>query len=305
MARKTLEFDPRIPPGKRYRLLSCHDEYLSPANYVSQQLHTIGEPFELMYDSGAFTAWSRGKEVVLDDLIAVYSEMLEKYEQGADAVWLISLDKIPGSRGRTASPSEIDGACAESDRNFEVLKKRFGERVLPVFHQNESTERLHSVAAMSDYICVSPRNDLHEASRRKWATEVHAKIPGKKTHGLAATGYEMMSKVPWTSVDSATWALAGANGNIFRDTRLRSLPISSESSATKTGDQHYSTLPVKQQDAIKARVEALGFTVEALAVDPYDRMLFNRIMLTHAYREMPDPATIAKTVPVEQSLFEL
>jgi len=114
-----------------------------------------------------------------------------------------------------------------------------------------------------------------------------------------------MSKVPWTSVDSATWALAGANGNVYRDKRLRSLPISSESSAAKTADQHYNTLPASQQAAFKAVAEELGFSVETLAVDPYDRMLFNRIMMTHAYREIQTPTSIASSVPVEQSLFEL
>ena len=289
----------------RYRLASCHKEYLRQANKTSQALQASGEPHELMYDSGAFTAWSQGKEVDLDELVRTYDDMLERYEPKAHAVWLISLDKIPGERGRTASPAEIDEACRISDVNFEALQKRYGDRVLPIFHQNESDDRLHEVAAMAPYICVSPRNDLHEGSRRTWAAEVHRKIPGKNTHGLAATGYDMMRLVPWGSVDSATWVMLAANGSVFRDLKLRALQVSDQSGAIKDRDQHFRTLPPAQQAIFRAEVEARGFTIEGLEAGFYDRMIFNRVMMTETYRALPSPEEIAASIPVEEGLFGL
>ena len=301
----TIELDPRLQPGMRYRLMSCHAEYLRQAHKTSSALIAAGQPFELMYDSGAFTAWSKGKEVDLEDLMRVYDLMLEKYEHHSAATWLISLDKIPGKRGETATPADIEEAVRISDLNFEVLEKRYGQRVLPVFHQNESTERLHQVAAMAPYICVSPRNDLHEGSRRRWSQEVHAEIPGKKTHGLAATGFAMMSQVPWGSVDSATWVLLAANGQIFRDGKLRTVQVSDQAGTLKDHDQHYRNMPRRFQQEFAEHVEARGFTIAQLESHFYDRMIYNRVMMTEVMLQLDPPATIAAQVPLETGLFGL
>lgn len=283
--RENLELDPRIPKGIRHRLMSCHFEYIRQARKTFDCMIATGEPMEIMLDSGAFTAWSKGKEVDLDDLIKIYDEMFEKYGPHAKNVWLISLDKIPGSRGVTASPEEIKEAEKISDQNFVVLQKRYGDRVLPVFHQNESSARLHEIAAMAPYICVSPRNDLHEDSRRSWSQEVHAMIPGKMTHGLAATGLTMMTRVPWFSVDSATWIMLAANGAIFRDVSLRALAISDQSSSLKDDGQHYRTMPPMVKDSFRSEVERRGFTVEGLEMNFFDRMLWNRVLMTEVDRK--------------------
>lgn len=300
-----LEYDPRLPKGKRYRLMSCHDEYVRQAHKTTQALIAIGEPFEMMYDSGAFTAWSKGGMVELDDLIRVYDSMLERYESKAEAVWLISLDKIPGSKGRTASAAEIAEAVVESDHNFEILRARYGERVLPVFHQNESTARLREVAAMAPYICVSPRNDLQEKIRRRWAAEVHAAIPGVRTHGLAATSYDMMARVPWTSVDSATWVIQAANGIIQVGIPIKLYNISEYSSFIKSENQHYRTLPKIAQRQLAEYVEARGFTIDGLERNFYDRMMFNRVTMGEASTALAPPAEIAATTPTEIALFDL
>lgn len=296
-----VEYDPRLPAGVRYRLVSCHGAYVSAGKKVIEAMIDVGQPFELMLDSGAFTAWSKGHEVELDDLIEVYDSMLEAYGDSATATWLISLDKIPGEKGRTASESEIKEAIEISDNNFKVLRKRYGDIVLPVFHQNESSSRLHEVAKMSQYICVSPRNDLAEPSRRAWSKEVHALIPGKRTHGLAATGYAMMSQVPWGSVDSATWVLLAANGAVLYGPTLRAVHVSDESSNIKTRDQHIRTMSPAHQKAFAQFAESQGFNVPSLESDFFERMMFNRIMMEKTSRSLPAVVDAPKSIP----LFDL
>lgn len=299
------EYDPRLPRGMRYRLVSCHGAYVGPGKKVLNAMIDVGEPFELMLDSGAFTAWSKGHEVELEDLIEIYDSMLDAYGDKAAATWLISLDKIPGEKGRTASEEEILEAIRISDENFTVLQKRYGDIVLPVFHQNESTARLHEVAAMSSYICVSPRNDLAEPSRRAWSKEVHALIPGKRTHGLAATGYAMMSQVPWGSVDSATWVLLAANGAVLFGPTLKAVHVSNESSNLKNKDQHLRTMSPAHQRAFEQFVENNGFTVPGLEEDFFERMMFNRIMMERASKAIPPPEQILSRTPKAIPLFDL
>lgn len=255
-----------------YRLQSCHKEYMNQTRdwcfYASQHKNTV----EIMLDSGAFTAWNKGKVIELEPLVQVYAELIDKYEHGLRKIWLINLDKIPGERGRTAEPSEIEEAIIESDRNFDVLVKHFGERVLPVFHQNESKKRLHEVCGMADYICISPRNDVGEKFRISWAAEVHTLLldePRKiRTHGLATTGMHMLRNVDWFSADSAWWMQTAINGSIFylaHDGDLRTIQVSERAGARKDAGQHYTTIPKAMQEVIEKRLAIHGMTIKEVA----------------------------------------
>lgn len=234
---------------------------------------------ELMLDSGAFTAWSKGDEVQLDHLMQVYGNMLEQYGPHMKEIWLINLDKIPGSPGRTAGEQEIDEAIAISDANFEKLVTAFGDRVLPVFHQNENEQRLKEVVDMAPYICISPRNDLPEKSRVSWSQYVHGLHPGMKTHGLATTGSQMLTTVPWHSADSASWVFAGAMGGItvLLDQKMVSISMSDESPSKKDMNKHFDTMPRVMQDVIESRLAYHGFEVEEIKTGHGERMAFNML----------------------------
>jgi len=283
---KDMELDPRLAGRKRYRLLSCHGAYQRSAYDISRECLSAGDPVEFMYDSGAFTAWSRGEEVHLDDLLRVYADLIKEFGAAADNIWLINLDKIPGSKGRTATPAELDEAIEISDKNYAILVKEFGPRVLPVFHQNEDERRLRQVYDMAEFICVSPRNDLPEGDRMTWSQETHRLLSAygtpRRTHGLAATGWRMMHRVPWWSVDSATWVILGANGAIFTDTRLKIVQISALSGARKDADNHFRTMAPVVQETLAAQIAARGFTVEELEEDFRARMLYNRVVLNES-----------------------
>jgi len=255
-----------------YRLQSCHKEYVRQTAdwmyYASQHKNTV----EIMLDSGAFTAWNKGKVIELEPLIQVYGEMIEKYEHGLRKVWLINLDKIPGERGRTASHEELEEAMRESDRNYEILVKHFGDRVLPVFHQNEPKERLRNVCQMADYICISPRNDVAEKFRISWAAEVHTLLLNEpkrvRTHGLATTGMHMLRNVDWFSADSAWWMQTAINGSIFylaHDGDLRTIQVSERAGARKDAGQHYTTIPRAMQKVIDDRLAIHGITIKEVA----------------------------------------
>lgn len=261
-----------------HRLQSCHRDYIKQSHdwleYAARPVNR--KQTEIMLDSGAFTAWNKGGEVELDPLIDVYAEMIDKYEKGLKAVWLINLDKIPGQRGRTATEVEIGHACRISDSNFAELEKRFGRRVLPVFHQNESKERLLDIAKMADYICISPRNDLGERYRISWAAEVHSILKDRKTHGLATTGMRMMECVPWYSADSAWWLATAINGSIMyvsQEGIIKTILVSEKSPGRKDKNQHYISMAPKIQRYIDERLAVHGFTFKDVSEHHTPRML--------------------------------
>ena len=181
---------------------------------------TKGAPYpkKIMLDSGAFTAWNKGDSVSVDEVLRKYSRFLEGSGDLFDEIWMINLDKIPGERGRDPTLAELDEAVKVSDENFKLLTHHFGSRILPVFHQGESSSRLDEVLNQAEYICVSPRNDVAEKLRVEWSAKCHLMIsqrsPNTRTHGLATTGNNMIRTVPWYSGDSAAWVQHGGFGMV-------------------------------------------------------------------------------------------
>lgn len=194
---------------------------------VCKKLDGRPYPKAIMLDSGAFTAWNKGEETTVDDVKRKYSKFIELAGDMFDEIWGINLDVIPGEKGRDPTSDELKRAVEVSDINFEILVKEFGDIILPVYHQGESIARLREcveqVDGNSNYICISPRNDLAEGYRVKWSRDAHSELsqnyPHIMTHGLATTGNKMVRTVPWYSGDSAAWVQHGGFGmiDIFHD----------------------------------------------------------------------------------------
>lgn len=262
-----------------HRLFSLHGNYLPAVlKWLANTKEEGGAyPRCIMLDSGAFTAWNKGEESHLEAVIAAYDAFVEKADGMFDEVWGVNLDKIPGQAGRDPTQEEIAQALVESDKNFEVLNARFPRMILPVFHQGESWGRLDEVKAQAEYVCLSPRNDLHEALRVNWSRELHARNPGIMSHGLAATGVKMMRNVPWYSTDSAAWRLRAAYGLVILDVghAYRSIFVSDDAGKNKLWDMHIDTVAPAIKDALVARMESYGFTLEQAKKESHVRALIS------------------------------
>lgn len=295
-----IETDERLG-SPRFRLFSCHGAYFKYAQKTGPLVSTIDSSFEIMLDSGAFTAWTKGEEVTLDHLIRDYRTLIEDFGYGTEKIWLINLDKIPGEPGRTAGPEEVAEAIKISDDNFYRLEKEFGDIVVPVYHQGEDEARLAEVCRMASYICISPRNDLGENHRRTWSQEVHSKLPsGIRTHGLATTGFPMMTTVPWHSVDSATWIMIAAYGHVYYNAKLQSISISDDQPNKHDIGKHYINIIDEQKEVLHGLMDEWGFTYDALRSDFVERATWNRLMMSRLYRGIGEV-----TRPPQPGLFEL
>jgi len=262
-----------------HRLFSLHGSYRRAVDKwvlrVKEALEVDPNapyPKAIMLDSGAFTAWNKGHETSVDEVLDAYSSFMEDTVGMFDEIWMINLDKIPGEKGRDPSLAEINEALEVSDRNYKILVDTFGERILPVFHQGEDDARLFEVAEMvkgkSEYICVSPRNDLPERQRHTWSRNVHRilhdQYPECRTHGLATTGNVMIREVPWYSIDSAAWVLHAGYGmiDIFHKDKYRNYFVSYEGGKHERGEQHLDNLPPRLQEEINGVIQGYGFPLE-------------------------------------------
>lgn len=235
-----------------------------------------GVRLDVMLDSGAFTVWNSGGEVSMDDLMHHYEDLVERFGDRHNIV-LISLDKIPGERGRIPSKEEVAKAVETSIANYHVMRARLPRPVLPVYHAGEEPWVLDEYTRCTDYVAFGISQTLSSKARLEAAMRMQR--PGLKVHGLATTSTRMMRHVDWYSVDSSTWAMAAAMGNILWHTPwgIRQVSVSNESPRRYEAGRHVANMTERPQ--FEAAFKAAGFSLEELAESHDKRREWNVVAL--------------------------
>ena len=145
------------------------------------------------WDSGAFSVWTKGKEVDIDKLISFYHAEKDRSD------FLITLDVI-------------EGTWQQNKENLRIMESA-GLDVVPVYHgpDTEPYFWLDELREKYDFICLGTVCK-RAASKRcvNWLHEVYTNHP-HKYHGLKMVA--LVHLFPFVSVDSATWAIAAAMYN--------------------------------------------------------------------------------------------
>lgn len=182
-----------------------------------------GSKPDLFYlDSGAFTAWSKGRQVDLREYVTFAQGISKRWPQTVT----VNLDVIPGQPGRTSTKAEREEGMERSLANADVLRGH-GLRVMEVFHQDEPASFLAKLIERrreGEPLGISPRNDMSIKARCAWLKTtlrwmVHnggrESIP--PCHGLAATAEPFLDAFPFYSVDSSSWSVAYRYGRVITD----------------------------------------------------------------------------------------
>jgi hypothetical protein len=251
---------------------------------LASRLRAAGVRVHFMLDSGAFTAWSLGKEIAIDSLIDACNRVQDEYSDCLD-VTFVSLDRLPGRKGTKPTPAELTSAVEESVRNYEVMAKRVRGYVKPVFHLGDADWAADYYAKRINYIGLGASRDQPYEVRRKWAADMGIRFAGKKLHGLAMTGTRMLRTVAWHSVDSAAWvqwAGFGAIAWVRPNGALVTIPVSQESPRVKDIDGHLSTLAEPLRDRIIAELHSMGTTELEVRESSEARAIVNIVMFQRA-----------------------
>lgn len=165
---------------------------------------------ELFIDSGAYSAWSRGKVIDTRDYAAWVRPFLERYP----SVKVASLDVIPGVKGTRPSARQISDAIAQSLENGDLLRDA-GLLVSEAYHFGEPASHLALLVSRrrpGELLCIGGLVGRKEPERRVFLDGVFhelmqlAELP--PVHGFGLTSHSLMVRYPWFSVDS-TSNLAG------------------------------------------------------------------------------------------------
>lgn len=225
------EWGPRPEQGDlniQNRLVS----YLYPKQ-LSHWLHlTSGKPGNIILDSGAFSAWNKGTDINLSDYIAFAHHMRKRAQTKGKEMFIVNLDVIPGKVGETKSLNKVVGdekalakntelINAAAKQGFKNLKTMISEGITPihVFHQGEHFRWLDKMLEYTNYIGVSPANDMPTASKKRWINSVFEYLykhgSNADTHGFAVMIPQLLRDLPWTSCDAISWLKIAATGCVI------------------------------------------------------------------------------------------
>lgn len=181
---------------------------------------------KILIDSGAFSAWNRGKIVDFDKYISYCKEALSSPLAKNKIIRCVNLDVIPGKVGETLNLNKsvkkedkeiIEEAAKQGYKNLCFFIKQ-GIVPIHVFHQGEDFKWLDKMVEKTDYIGVSPANDVGMNQKRFWIDRVFSYLEKNnikiKTHGFAVWSSSIMLDFPWTSCDAATWQMSAGMGQI-------------------------------------------------------------------------------------------
>jgi len=253
----------------------------------------------LFLDSGAFSAWSKGIQINLQE----YISFCKRYEALLEVMAV--LDVIPGGPGRSPTPEEIELAAQTSWDNYQTMLEAGlpKDKLLPCFHYGEDWRWLRKYMEVTDYVALGAMAKLKEDARTRWldfAMRIlcdEQGLPAIRFHGFGMTSFFLMRRYPWYSVDSTSWVLNSRFGTIYvplyRNGRWIysrdpwKVVVSDKSPKIKDAGVHFNTWPEPAQAVIREYVESKGFTIEGAGKDYKVRDQLNIIYYKDFEKALP------------------
>lgn len=212
---------------------------------------------DLFIDSGAFSAFTKGIEIDIQD----YIQFIRDNEQVISVY--ANLDVIGDAEGTL--------------RNQEVMEAA-GLSPLPCFHYNEPVEYLEYYLSKYDYIALGGMVPVSTSDLISWLDGVFANyicdsagIPKAKVHGFGLTSLKLMLRYPWYSVDSTSWVMTGRMGSVlvpkFRNNIFDyfedpfKIVVSDRSPSTADAGKHFRTFTAMEQDVIQYYLSSKGYVI--------------------------------------------
>lgn len=146
---------------------------------------------DFLIDSGAFTAWSLGKQVNITEYMN----------------WLVENRRLINH----AAALDVIGDWRGSAKNFDLMQSTIGDKVdvIPAWHLGSPLEELARLCKENPYIaiggCVPYAKTPKLLMRHLVQAHKVAREYGTGLHGLGITGKVTMTSLPWKSTDSSSW----------------------------------------------------------------------------------------------------
>lgn len=234
------------------RLLSYY--FLNSENSSMKTMKCdIKNKVELFLDSGAFSAWSQGIKIGIED----YISFIKKHKKYINVY--ANLDVI--------------GDAEATLKNQHIMEKA-GLSPLPCFHINEDIKYLKLYLKKYKYVALGGMVGIHKKKLDAWLNTIFGEyicdskgVPKTKIHGFGLTSLALLLKYPWYSVDSTSWVVTSRMGGIripiykrgeyLYDRIPHKILVSSVSPNLKTKD-HFNNFSPERQKIIEEYLKSKG-----------------------------------------------
>lgn len=136
-------------------------------------------------DSGAFSAFTSGKVIVLQDYIDICHRLIEA---DSTLVEVFALDVIGDWKGSMANAEEM---------------WRQGVEAIPCFHYGEPWDVLKQLCATYPKVAIG--GCVGKRDKDEFASQCFARVWPKKLHGFGFGSEKSILLNPWHSVDATNW----------------------------------------------------------------------------------------------------
>ena len=255
---------------------------------------------KLFIDSGAYTAYTKGIEINVDE----YISYLNSIDEGLTL--FAQVDKIPGIHGQEKTKQDVEEAPALSWEKYLYMRERVKspDKLLPIFHRRESWKYLETMLETTfngkhiPYIGIAATTDSSMLEKKQWFDKVFYKIknssnPNVKTHAFGMTSLKMLEIFPFTSADSTSWIMVGANGSI-----MSPFGIVYVSENKSNYPEHILNLPKKALEQFITYLDSIGIDFNVIKTNYKYRILANCIYLKNWADNY-----VYKGSPLKKSLF--
>ena len=260
-------------------------------------------PIKLFIDSGAFSAWTKGIEIDVDEYIEFINSNKEYFEICA------SVDSIPGKPLSTqiASQEEVIQSCEKTWHNFLYMRSKMDDvnKLLYTFHIGEPWHYLTQALEYEDergklnYIALGgmvgkKSTDIEAFLSQAMKIISNSSNPNIKVHAFGMTNLKILKKYKIYSADSTTWVKLAGYGTILIKGKSYCLSDRQELSDDNILNKNPALL-----EAITKVIKNRGFTIEELSQDSNKRALFNMM----DYQEWANNYKYTPALIQKQTLF--
>lgn len=249
-------------------LLKLVDKRLSSYFFVKDNFFLCGDLFkevimnhpavDLFLDSGAFSAFTQGVTVDIDEYIA----FVKKHQKFLTVY--ANLDVI--------------GDAVATMKNQKYMEAK-GLMPLPAFHFGEDFKYLEYYIDNYEYVALGMAGNKNSGVLSAWLDKCFnmicdqpSHLPRVKVHGYAMTSVWLMIRYPWYSVDSTSWVVQSRLGDIMvprvdkndeliYNDRIHKIQVSSRSPNLTEKGEHYRTLNPHLKAHVDKYIKAKGYVM--------------------------------------------
>lgn len=240
------------------------------------------KPGKLFIDSGAFSAWTKGKNIECDEYIAWLNDRVDFIDLFGQ------IDVIPGDRVQGATQEQVNEAAEATWKNYLYMRERVINKdgLLYTFHVNEPIRYLKQALEWTDekgkhipYIALGGMVGKPRVIRKSFLDNCFDCIkkssnPHVKVHAFGMTDFTLLEDYPIYSADSTSWIMIAAMGNIMTD--RGSIAVSDKQ---VNEPNHYSHLPKKDIEKFEHTISQFGFKLKDLSEFRDNRVMFNALYM--------------------------